>query len=285
MRIVLVSVLFMAAYRSPRDKNPPLLRVQKECSAFSASFPRPENPLFFPEGVVSFLAYGSVAYTEVTRTMKKTIVVVLILAVVAAAGAFADFGLGLIGSLYMDKAEFADATYGSVADAFRQGEGIYYGLMGEFMGKKWSLGGAYMASFYRAWFDSTIPMMDMDLNLYLGGHFLGTRSILDPSLEGGLGYIFKDYADKKYDDDPDNPLTRTLYWYLGAGLGVNLGPVGVFGKFIYHIPFRSQPPGTIEYYDELGFLHTTTIDLEDFALKPYKIVLGAKIMFPLVPRR
>jgi hypothetical protein len=213
--------------------------------------------------------------------MKKTLALVLILTIVAAAGAFADFGLGLVGALYMDDSEWEEASGHSIAQAFRNGEGIYYGLMGEFMGNKWSLGAAYMASFYKAIFDPTIPMVDMDLNLYLGGHFLGTRSILDPFLEGGLGYIFKDYADKQYDDDPDNPITRTVYWYLGGGLGVNLGPVGLFGKFVYHIPFQHQPSGYVK--DEYGT--STEITLEEYALKPYKIVLGAKIMFPLVPRR
>jgi len=131
-------------------------------------------------------------------------------------------------------------------------------------------------------FDPTIPMVDMDMNLYLGGHFLGTRSVLDPFVEAGLGYVFKDYADDMYDDDPDNPITRTAYWYLGAGLGANLGPVGFFGKFIYHIPFARQPAGYV--YDPI--LGTdTAISLEDYALKPYKIVLGGKIMFPLIPRR
>jgi hypothetical protein len=217
--------------------------------------------------------------------MKKTILIVLILSLAVAAGAFADWGVGVIGSLYMDDAEWAAATGHSVAYAFRNGEGIYYGLMSEFMGKHWSLGASGMASFYNAVFDPTIPMMDWDLNLYLGGHFLGTRKVLDPSLELGLGYIFKDYANTEFDDDPDNPLTRTAYWYVGGALGVNLGPVGLFGKFIYHIPFANQPLGTIEYVDEFGNPQITSIDLEDYALKPFKIVLGGTIMFPLIPRR
>ena len=217
-----------------------------------------------------------------TTKTKKTIIVVLILAVVGAAGAFADVGIGVIGALYMDDAEWASATGYTVSQAFRHGEGVYYGLMGEFMGKNVSLGGAYMASFYNAIFDPTIPMVDMDMNLYLGGHFLGTRKVLDPFVEAGLGYIFKDYANEAYDDDPDNPITRTAYWYLGAGLGANLGPVGLFGKFIYHIPFARQPVGYV--YDPVSGMDTPIL-LEDFALKPYKIVLGAKIMFPLIPRR
>jgi hypothetical protein len=208
---------------------------------------------------------------------------VLILAVVGAAGAFADVGIGAIGALYMDDAEWASATGYTVSQAFRHGEGVYYGLMGEFMGKNVSLGGAYMASFYTASFGIDIPMVDMDMNLYLGGHFLGTRKVLDPFVEAGLGYIFKDYNNYDYDDDP-LPLTELFYWYLGAGVGANLGPIGFFGKFIYHIPFKNQPARTIEYVDEYG-THLASIDLEDYALKPYKIVLGAKIMFPLIPRR
>ena len=204
--------------------------------------------------------------------MKKTIAIVLILALAAAAGAFADFGLGLIGSLYMDDAEWEAATGRSIADAFRNGEGVYYGLMGEFMGPRVGLGASVLGSAYlSAWGDE---LVDADLNVYLVGHVLGSRTVLDPMVEIGLGYIAKDYADSSADDDPDNPLAATKYWLLGAGLGVNLGPVGFYTKFDYHLPL-----GPVE-----GSGALTGTELEAFGLKPYKIVIGAKVMFPLFPR-
>lgn len=204
--------------------------------------------------------------------MRKRIVLVLVLAVLAAAGAFADLALGLNGALYMDDAQLEAATGRSVLDSFKSGEGIYYGLMGELMGRKLGFGLAYMASFYEsAWGDQ---MVDMDLDLYLAYHILGSRFVIDPLVEAGLGYIFKDYADEAADDDPDNPLTASTYWYLGAGLGVNLGPLGIYAKFIYHFPLAKPV---------MGQSSLSGTELEAFAIKPYKIELGAKIMFPLFP--
>jgi hypothetical protein len=204
--------------------------------------------------------------------MKKRTWLVLVLMVAAAAGAFADFGLGLIGSLYMDDVEWEAASGRSIADAFRDGEGIYYGLMGEFMGPRVGLGLSVLASVYEsAWGDE---LVDADLNAYLVGHVLGSRTVLDPMVEVGLGYIAKDYADSDFDDDPDNPIAATKYWFLGAGLGVNLGPVGFYTKFDYHLPLGAvQGTGDLFGYD-----------IEAFGLKPYKVVIGAKLLFPLIPR-
>jgi hypothetical protein len=85
----------------------------------------------------------------------------------------------------------------------------------------------------------------------------------------GLGYISKDYADKdNLDDDPDNPIAATAYWYLGAGVGVNIWRLGIYSKFMWHFPI-GQVMGT-------GDL--TGIPIEEFGLKPYKIMIGAKII-------
>ena len=167
--------------------------------------------------------------------MMKKILVVSVLCLLGAAGAFADLALGMNGALYMDDAELEAATGRSIGEAFRDGEGIYYGLMAEFMGKHMGLGLQFMGS----WYDSRL---DQRCDAGPGCqrvpvcHVLGSRFIIDPTLDAGLGYICKDWADRDLDDDPDNPIAATAYGYLGAGVGVNIWRLGIYSKFIWHFP-------------------------------------------------
>jgi hypothetical protein len=196
----------------------------------------------------------------------KKMPVVLVLCLLGAAGAFADVALGLNGALYMDDAELEAATGRSVADAFRNGEGIYYGLMAEFMGKHLGLGLQFMGSWYVSYFDEVLR--DIDANIYLSAHVLGSRFVIDPTVDAGLGYIWKDWADNDLDDDPDNPIAATAYGYLGAGVGVNIWRLGIYSKFIWHFPMGAVQGS--------GYLSGT--ELEAFGLKPYKILIGAKVI-------
>lgn len=197
----------------------------------------------------------------------KKITIALLVMVLAAAGAFADLALGVNGALYMDDAELEAAGYRGVAEAFRDGEGIYYGLMAELMGKHLGLGLQFMGSCYESGFNE--QLRDLDTNLYLAAHILGSRFVVDPSLEAGLGYISKDWADKDLDDDLDDPIAATAYWYLGAGVGVNVWRLGFYTKFMWHFPM-GQVTGTGSY----GEIYP----IEEFGLKPYKVLLGVKLI-------
>ncbi len=199
--------------------------------------------------------------------MNKKMLIVLVLSLLVAGGAFADFALGLQGALYIGTAELQQETFGSVASAFAHGDGIYYGPMIEFLSKYWGVGGSFMFSRYLSSFNAAL--WDWDANVYLGVHFLGSRFVFDPSIEAGLGYIQKDYFYRWQDDDPNNPLAATWYWYLGGGLELNVWRLGIYSKFIYHFPLGPAWGGG----DLMG------IPLEPFALKPYKIILGVKFMF------
>jgi len=196
----------------------------------------------------------------------KKILVVSVLCLLGAAGAFADLALGLNGALYMDDAQLEAATGRSIAEAFQDGEGIYYGLMAEFMGKHLGLGLQFMGSWYVSAFNDALR--DIDANLYLSAHMLGSRFVVDPTIDAGLGYIWKDWADRSLDDDPDNPIAATAYGYLGAGVGVNIWRLGIYSKFIWHFPI-GQVMGT---GDLSGY------PIEEFGLKPYKILIGAKFI-------
>jgi hypothetical protein len=198
--------------------------------------------------------------------MKKKLMIVLVLGLLGAAGAFADLALGINGALYMDDAELEAATGRSIGEAFRSGEGIYYGLMAEFMGKHMGLGLQFMGSWYTSYFNEVLR--DIDMNLYVSGHLLGSRFVIDPTIDAGLGYIFKDWARGSDDDDPDNPIAASAYGYLGAGVGLNIWRLGLYSKFIWHFPI-GQVMGT-------GDL--SGIPIEEFGLKPYKILIGAKFI-------
>jgi len=196
--------------------------------------------------------------------MMKKILVVAVLCLLGAAGAFADLALGINGALYLDDPSLY--TAGDIGEAFRNGEGIYYGLMAEFMGKHMGLGLQFMGSRYMTGIGDA--MFDLDTNLYLSAHVLGSRFIIDPTIDGGLGYIFKDWADRDLDDDLDNPIAATAYGYLGAGVGVNIWRLGLYSKFIWHFPM-----GPLQGSGGGG-----TYTLEEFGLRNYKILLGAKII-------
>ena len=196
--------------------------------------------------------------------MMKKILVVAGLCLLGAAGAFADLALGINGALYLDDPSLY--TAGDIGEAFRNGEGIYYGLMAEFMGKHMGLGLQFMGSRYMTGIGDA--MFDLDTNLYLSAHVLGSRFIIDPTIDAGLGYIFKDWADRDLDDDLDNPIAATAYGYLGAGVGVNIWRLGLYSKFIWHFPM-----GPLQGSGGGG-----TYTLEEFGLRNYKILLGAKII-------
>jgi hypothetical protein len=196
----------------------------------------------------------------------KKILIVSVLCLLGAAGAFADLALGLNGALYMDDAELEAATGRSIGEAFRDGEGIYYGLMAEFMGKHLGLGLQGMGSWYVSAFNDVLR--DIDANIYLSAHLLGSRFVIDPTIDAGLGYIWKDWADRSLDDDPDNPLAATAYGYLGAGVGVNIWRLGIYSKFMWHFPMGAvRGTGDLSGYP-----------IEEFGLKPYKILIGAKFI-------
>ncbi len=70
------------------------------------------------------------------------------------------------------------------------------------------------------------------------------------------------------DDDPDNPIAATVYGYLGAGVGLNIWRLGLYSKFIWHFPMgQVKGTGDLDGYP-----------IGEFGLKPYKILIGAKVI-------
>jgi hypothetical protein len=182
--------------------------------------------------------------------MKKTLTA-LLFAVLISSGAFAQLMVGLSGALHMD----SKLSGHEIRDRFRQGDGIFYGIQAEFVGRHMGVGltGNFSSYDREATFldytdasidTKTFGFTDYDLTLYLSYHLFGGHAFLDPFGEFGGGVLasgFKDSADTDiYNPYDSSFLMASYYWYAALGLGVNLGPIGVFGKFSYNYPIRSN---------------------------------------------
>lgn len=171
---------------------------------------------------------------------RKLIAVVALIALVAS-GAFAELMIGVSGALHMDE----QLTANEIQARFEDGEGIFYGPFLEIAGKHLGFGVAGNFSFYDLGIGAmTYAMMDYDIVGYMSYHLFGSHFILDPFAELGGGYIATDFAndaDKtQYNPYKDAPMYASLYWYGALGVGVNLGPLGIFGKFAYNYPINKD---------------------------------------------
>jgi len=222
-----------------------------------------------------------------SRWLKKTGILVLLLTVVVSGVCAVDFSLGFSGALYMSDEQFDSASGRSILDRFEDGEGIFYGVNGEILFDQWALGLYTYFSFYE--FEYTFnsgsntgrfEMMDVDVNLSLSYHFFKARSVLDPFAEFGAGVISSNvnavYEDgtqiygPDFDDDPFMIL-GTEYVFAGLGLGLNLGDLGLFSKVQYHTPVGT-PEGEIESGGS-----KTSYEVDEFPLNDLKVILGLKL--------
>lgn len=211
--------------------------------------------------------------------MKRTLLVLAIVALLTT-GAFGQIVLGVTGNQYV----FEDAngnlpTLSSVFTDFKEGRGTYWGLFAELILHKLGVGIAFnyqdVPDFTYDSYNYT-AMWSYDANLYLSYHILGGRSLIDPFLQSGIGmnaYDFKNKADKTIlnSPGPDDPLFASAYWDFGAGLGLNLGGIGIFLKGAYMVPMQ----GTLKGTDWYG----NTYDIMPWYLNgDFKYTFGAKLI-------
>lgn len=213
--------------------------------------------------------------------MNKRLIAVLAILTVAAAGAFAQIGLGLNAAIYSD----TGMPLSEFRDRLREGEGVFYGPFIELALGKTALGLSGNFSFYEEDWSfaqngtEMIPMMDFDLTLYAQGHLIRYRAFLDPFLEVGLGVMGKDFASEEFDPDLDNPIMAKTYVQAGGGFGINLGGLGIFIKGLYLFPFGDPLEVTYDYIDpDTGLTETFTYPLAEYPLKRLKLIAGAKII-------
>ena len=172
----------------------------------------------------------------------KKLVAVLALASVLTGGAFAQLMFGVTGDLHMD----TSLTSQQILDQFKAGDNIFYGPFVEIVFGNLGIGVTGTFSFFdEKFYDfngylQSEPMMVYDVAGYLSYHLFGGHAFLDPFGELGLGFIAKDYATAANDPDLNNPMMASVFWYGALGLGINLGPIGVFGKFAYNNALKYQ---------------------------------------------
>lgn len=212
----------------------------------------------------------------------KKLVAVLLFASLLAGGAFAQLMFGVTGDLHMDTKMSAS----DIQKSFESGENIFYGPFAEIAFGRLGIGVAGTFSFYTD-YNTNIEFTDYDVAGYLSYHLFKAKSFLDPFGHIGMGYIASDFAnssDKTYYGYQDNgdPISASLFWYAALGLGVNLGPLGVFGQFDYNFPIQKHLQGTdslgssydIPYY---GYFDTNTNTIVEYVPK-YKFTIGAKLI-------
>jgi hypothetical protein len=172
----------------------------------------------------------------------------------------------------------------AVLEKFKEGDGLFYGVFAEIGMGKLAIGVAGNFSFYQEDFSfdqdgytNMVAMMDYDVDGYLQLHLFKYKSFLDPFVQGGIGMMAKDYANAADDPDTSNPIAGTVYYELGAGLGVNIGPLGVFVKGLYLVPIKSVE-GTFTSYDMNGNATTGTYDLAAYPMQNFKLCAGIKLI-------
>ena len=200
--------------------------------------------------------------------MTKKLLLVVAIVLIVTTGAFAQLTFGITGNQYVYEGEDGSLpSLPTVWDDFRDGVGTFWGFFGEIILGKLGIGLAFNYQDVPEFgydfdnsgtieLDELYPeMWSYDANVYLSYHILGGRSFLDPFLQAGLGmnaYDFKNEEDKTVDNSisDEDPLFASAYWDFGAGLGVNLGGLGIFLKGAYMVPMDGAVTGTDRYGNE-----------------------------------
>ena len=208
--------------------------------------------------------------------MNKKLAAVLIIVALVLGGASAQLMLGVSGALPMD----AQMSAEELKAAFTDGSAIMYGGFVELGLGKLGIGVSMNTNSYDD--TSFYGLVDtIDGDAYISLHLFGAKAFLDPFGELGGGIIGTMY-------DPDNAnyssatpfLDASYYWYAAVGAGVNLGPVGIFGKLAYNYALDYQ----VEYKDENGDTQTllpfgtAMFGYGTAYLPAFRFTLGAKLI-------
>ncbi len=219
-----------------------------------------------------------------------------------ATGAFADLSFGISGVQYFDD----DST--TVQEAFKNlqdGVGVFYGGFVEITGKHMGLGASFNFNMDDSYGVTAMDTMQYDFNLYMSYHLFGNHFFIDPFVNFGIGmnaYAYqdaaaakqymKDYYDYMYiypypEDayiDEDDPLYASLYCDFSAGLGINLGGIGIFVKGSYVMPLDGVVKGTydddIYDYDQYWLYYISPgdeYDIPAWFTSNFKWTFGARI--------
>lgn len=223
----------------------------------------------------------------------KRLVAAMALGALIATGAFAQLMFGITGvQYYQEDSEGNLPTVGEAWKQFQDGEGVYMGGFAEIAFSKLGFGFSFnydealstevgywdpFTEMYSYVQNTAYDQWSYDVNFYLSYHLFKARSFLDPMLDIGIGMTAFDYMNKDATSlaingaDEDDPLMASMYWDLGAGLGVNLGPVGVFVKARFNSLFEDVLKGNDDVTGD-------EYPIAPFPAMPFKWIFGAKVI-------
>lgn len=181
--------------------------------------------------------------------MKRAFILTALIGLVASQ-AFGQIMIGASGALYLDQTDMDALTADGLFGAFEDGTNVWYGGFVELAGRHTGIGMSFnftepyelMATDFQTYDYNTY-----DASLYVSYHVFGSTAFLDPLVEFGMGGFFVDT------DSPDYELTNglaaaSIYCYPAIGLGVNIGPLGVFMKLATYFAM----PGEVTVEDDYG---------------------------------
>ncbi len=214
--------------------------------------------------------------------MKKKLIIVLLLVLVLGSSSYAQLVIGASGALRLDTTMSAS----SIGSEFKNGQNVFYGPFIEIIFGKLGLGVSGNFSFFE---DLGTKFVDYDVDGYLSYHIFGGRAFLDPFGELGVGLMAYSYANSSenpsYNGDSSLPIAANYYWYGAFGLGVNLGPIGIFGKMAYNFRIPGHLTGKDDFgnsYDIPYYGSYSVNGLGQPIVNPYvpniRFVLGAKLI-------
>ncbi len=209
--------------------------------------------------------------------MKRKLLAVLLLTALVVGGASAQLMFGVSGAIPTSE----NLKVKDVVAQFKDGNGIFYGAFAELAFRKLGFGVSINTMTYPdPYYAMNWQIMDGDF--YLSYHIIKARAFLDPFAELGLGMMATS-NDATYSGSYSGySSTATFadasyYWYAAAGLGVNLGIVGVFAKFAWN--FTVKEPVT--YTDALGVEQNYPVfgsALMWGGIPDYRITAGVKLI-------
>jgi hypothetical protein len=201
--------------------------------------------------------------------MNKKLALSVVLAALLGSGAFAQLMIGVSGALYMDTTEGLSAT--QILDQFKAGENIWYGGFLEIAGKHLGLGASFNTTSYTDALE--VVNTDYDAALYLSYHLFGARALIDPLGEFGVGAL------AQTNDTSSNLLTGSAYWYGAFGLGINLGPIGIFAKFAYDFQIKQHLTQNDENGNSMDIPYYRANDLIEPGYMPnFRFTAGVKLI-------
>ncbi len=204
--------------------------------------------------------------------MKKKLAAVLAIAVLVLAGASAQLMLGVSGALPMDSSMSAT----EIKDAFTSGDFIMYGGFLELgMGNIGFGASVNTYSYYDSFFGQ--EMMVIDGDAFVSYHLFKAKAFLDPFAELGFGILGSQYASNTTVTAQDF-LSASYYWYAAAGVGINLGPIGIFGKFAYNYALAQKVSYDDEYGNPQYYAAFDPYNTGSAYIPAFRITLGAKLI-------